>query len=195
MPRAYNLEPFQSENIGDCMKHKTMPDLNFLRNILDYNPDTGEFRWKVNVAYQVKASDIAGCIRIINNDKKYQIVIDKKQYLSHRIAYYYVTGIDPAEKQIDHKNGNGLDNRFINLRLAIHAENSKNYKKPINNTSGFKGVSWHKQNKKWQSNIKVNNKKIYLGTFNSKLYAAVVYARAEKHYFGEWRRDRKYING
>lgn len=168
-----------------------MPELNYLKSILDYNPDTGEFTWKVDRGGLAKAGNIAGSLVLDKRDfnsKYYYIMADRKMYKLHRLAYFYVTGTDPGDMQIDHINGNTLDNRFENLRLATNAQNSKNYKKPITNKSGFKGVSWCKQNKKWYAQIKVNNKKIYLGRYNSKLYAALVYARAAKKYFGEWRR-------
>lgn len=180
------------------MKHKPMPDLNFLRSILDYNPDTGVFRWKVNRGENKVIGQIAGCLwyNPKNPEFKYhRIIINRNQYKAHRLAYYYFTSIDPNNLQIDHINGNGLDNRFNNLRLSTQIDNTKNLKKPIHNTSGIKGVSYDKQNKKWKAQIQINKKNINLGRFDSKLYAAVVYARAEKHYFGEWRRDRKHING
>ena len=122
------------------------------------------------------------------DSKYYVIAITGKQYNLHRLAYYYITGIDPTEKEVDHKNGNSLDNRFENLRLATGADNIKNQKKRKTNTSGFKGVSWDKKNKKWRARIQVNNKLIHLGCYNNKFYAALVYARAAKHYFGEFRR-------
>jgi len=168
-----------------------MPDLNFLKSILDYNPDTGEFTWKVSTARCIKVGQVAGYLWVNTKrpENKYcKITINQKRYLLHRLAYFYMTGIDPAEKEVDHINGNTLDNRFENLRLASSSDNNKNQKKPKNNTSGFKGVSWHKQHKKWNAQIKVNYKRIHLGYYNSKFYAALVYARAAKKYFGEWRR-------
>jgi hypothetical protein len=168
-----------------------MPDLNFLKSILDYCPDTGVFRWKVSTARCIKAGQIAGYLWVNTKRpdcKYYKIAINGKKYLLHRLTYYYITGIDPAEKEIDHINGNTLDNRFKNLRLASNADNNKNQKKPKNNTSGFKGVVWHKISKKWNAQIKVNYKRIHLGYYTNKFYAALVYARAAKHYFGEWRR-------
>ena len=178
------------------MKNKPLPELFYLKSILDYDPDTGIFTWKVNRCRLAKAGSVAGCL-LINpkrpDVKYYQININGKIYRLHRLAYYYVTGIDPAENEVDHKNGNSLDNRFNNLRLATDSQNSRNQKKSKDNTSGFKGVSWDKQHKKWRARIGVNNKTINLGYYTNKFYAALVYARAAKKYFGEWRRDRKHV--
>ena len=168
-----------------------MPEWNYLKSILDYNPHTGVFTWKVSFRNNIKIGQIAGCLWIDkrNPDSKYyQIVITGKQYKLHRLAYFYITNIDPTEKDIDHINGNSLDNRFENLRLATNADNNKNKKKHKNNKSGYKGVSWHKRIKKWQAEIQVNNKQIPLGYYTNKFYAALVYARAAKKYFGEFRR-------
>ena len=173
------------------MKHMPMPDLNYLKSILDYDPDTGVFRWKVSLNRRIKIDSIAGCLCVNpkNPDEKYyRIKINGKLYGTHRLAYYYVTGIDPDKLEIDHKNGNTLDNRFDNLRIATHGNNQKNCKKYKTNISGFKGVCWSKQYKKWNARIQVNNKQINLGCYNNKIYAALVYARAAKKYFKEWRR-------
>lgn len=176
------------------MKNLPMPELSYLKSILDYCPDTGIFTWKVSRNRLAKAGDIAGTLWINYknfNDKRYHIKIDGKLYMIHRIAYYYVSGIDPLENEVDHINGNTLDNRFDNLRLATHADNTKNCKKYKNNTSGFKGVDFHRG--KWRARIQVNKKIIYLGYYTNKFYAALVYTRAAKYYFGKWRRDRKHV--
>ena len=171
-------------------------ELNYIKSILNYDPDTGIFTWKVSNTNRVKVGQIAGylCPHQKNpNQKYYKIGINGKLYMLHRLAFYYVTSIDPAKNEVDHINGNSLDNKFKNLRLANRANNTKNCRKHKDNTSGFKGVSWDKKLKKWRAQIKVNNKQINLGSYTNKFYAAVVYTRAAKHYFGEWRRDRKHV--
>jgi len=87
---------------------------------------------------------------------------------------------------VDHKNGNGLDNQLNNLRTCNKQQNHFNQKTNKNNTSGFKGVIWHKQLNKWQSRICVNRKRIYLGHFNNIIDAAKAYNEAAMKYFGEF---------
>lgn len=81
----------------------------------------------------------------------------------------------PDEFVVDHINGNTLDNRRKNLRVCEHKENLRNRGTPANNTSGFKGVSWHSDSEKWVANIKADGKPKYIGTFDCKVDAAKAY--------------------
>jgi hypothetical protein len=99
-----------------------------------------------------------------------------------------VTGIDPLENTIDHKNLNKKDNRFINLRLATQNNQQHNRKKFKTNTSGYKGVSWCKRTQKWQTSIMVNNKRKHLGYYISPIRAFAVYRQAAKELHREFKR-------
>lgn len=92
----------------------------------------------------------------------------------------------PKGLMVDHINGDTLDNRRCNLRICTNAENQRNQKLKTLNTSGYKGVCWHKIRKKWMSNIKFNNKTIYLGYFDNIIDAAIAYDTAAVKYFGEF---------
>lgn len=94
----------------------------------------------------------------------------------------------PIGMEVDHKNGNGLDNRKKNLRLCTRAENSRNRGKSKNNTSGYKGVFYHIKARKWIAQIVCNRRKIYLGIFNDKKQAYVAYVKACDKYHGEYAR-------
>ena len=92
----------------------------------------------------------------------------------------------PEGMEVDHINGNSLDNRKSNLRICTHKENVRNQKLSAANTSGYRGVSWNKASKKWEAYIKVNQKRIYLGKFVDILDAARAYAKKAKECFGEF---------
>lgn len=96
----------------------------------------------------------------------------------------------PASKvQIDHINGDKLDNRYSNLRIASCQENAFNRKKPsVKCTSKYKGVLKRKNSKKWEARIKINAKAIYLGTFINEIDAAKAYNAAAQQYFGKFAR-------
>jgi len=86
----------------------------------------------------------------------------------------------------DHIDGNGFNNRRCNLRVATYAQNNRNQRLASHNTSGYKGVSWAKRERKWRSSITVNNKMCHLGYFNNKEDAYKAYCEAAIEYFGEY---------
>ena len=86
----------------------------------------------------------------------------------------------------DHINHNGLDNRRSNLRAATTAQNNHNQRPQIGTSSRFKGVTWHKQIKKWQAAIKIDGRCVYLGVFLSEEEAALAYNAAALDAYGEY---------
>jgi hypothetical protein len=87
---------------------------------------------------------------------------------------------------VDHRNGDGLDNRRTNIRLCTREQNNRSVSKRRTNTSGYKGVTWHGQRKKWQAYIKFNGIKKSLGLYINKHVAAQAYNVAAKNYHGEF---------
>jgi len=149
-----------------------------LKELLDYDPETGVFRWKVAKGTKRKLS-IAGTPTTSGH---IHIAIDRKKYFAHRLVFLYMYGSLPTDCT-DHINGIGSDNRLANLRLATRAENSRNCRKPKNNKSGVKGVYWNKKDRKWRAAFKINNREFHIGSFDSLIDAenAIKISRDEAH--------------
>ena len=118
---------------------------------------------KVSRNYRAKKGQETGGI---NSDGYFHMRFRQRIYFNHRVIYFLNTGIDPEEKQVDHIDGNELNNKISNLRLATHKQNQDNRKKQKNNTSGVTGVSWHKRDNRYYAHILYNKKKFSLGHFN-----------------------------
>lgn len=119
-----------------------------------------------------------------NTKKEYaKISIKRKTIKMHRLIMNTPQGMDT-----DHINGNGLDNRKSNLRICTQSQNEANKGLQKNNTSGFKGVQWNKQYKKWSAKINKNKKSFYVGYFTDKKEAAKAYNTKAKELFGEFAR-------
>ncbi len=147
-----------------------------LKNILDYNPKTGTFIWKKKTSRmsRIKVGQIAGSL----DSKGYsKIKIYKIHYRASRLAWLYMTGNWP-EFEIDHKNRIRDDDSWGNLRESTHSQNKANVGIMSNNSSGYKGVSWSKNNNKWIVNIMINGKSKYLGLYTDKKIAALAYNKA-----------------
>jgi len=112
-----------------------------------------------------------------------RVGLKQKIVKMHRL----ILGLDFDDgRQGDHINMDTLDNRRANLRIAIHAQNQRNRGRNANNTSGYKGVYWNKQKKKWRAYIKVNGKQKYLGYFDDPIKAARAYDEAAKKHHKEF---------
>lgn len=152
-----------------------------LQELFAYDPAIGVF-----VRRQRRGSGRAGQIAGTDNGWGYlQIVIDRKIYVAHRLAWLYVTGEWPA-RQLDHINGIRNDNRLANLRGATGSQNHCNIPKYKNSSTGVKGVSLHARIGKYQATIQVNNKKRFLGYFADVDSAAAAYAEAAKVLHGDY---------
>lgn len=155
-----------------------------LKDLLHYNPDTGVFTWNKSIS-RIKKGDIAGSINI-NADgyKRIRIEIKRKKHQAHRLAWFYMYGRWPIN-QIDHIDGNPLNNRILNIRECSNSENQQNRSLNKNNNSGYFGVTFHKPTGKFQSQIRKNGKNKYLGRFDNpeEAHKAYVIAKAKLHTF------------
>ena len=92
----------------------------------------------------------------------------------------------PPDLEVDHIDHNALNNQKYNLRICTHAQNDRNSKIRNDNTSGYKGVSWRPDRKKWRANININMRQLHLGYFDDPKSAAKAYNKAALIHFGEF---------
>jgi hypothetical protein len=130
--------------------------------------ENGNLYWK-NTFSRIKAGQKAGS----PSTRGYWVVgINQKRYKLHRLIFLMHNGFMPI--YVDHVNGNTSDNRIENLRVATASQNAYNSKKPKNNTSGLKNISWDKKTKKWVVRLKINEKLKNFGRYNDIDYAKFV---------------------
>lgn len=149
-----------------------------LKQLIHYSKKTGLFTWKEDRGTVYKKGSIAGGR---TKSGYIKITVKGKTHQAHRLAYFYVTGHYPKKKWIvDHINGKRSDNRWCNLRLVEHHENSKNKRISSRNKSGVVGV--HRVGKKWRAGIRIKGKHIHLGTYDNKKDAIKARELANKRY-------------
>lgn len=165
------------------------------RERFEYVPETGDLFWKdigpehfpTMRGYRIFRTRFAGTrAGYINADGYVRVRVGGRLVCAHRLIWAIVHGYDPKE-QVDHRDGNPENNRLDNLREATNRQNSMNRDIRANNTSGHKGVSWHRTNQKWQAYIGANGM-VYLGYYATKEEAAAAYQAAALELHGDFRR-------
>jgi len=148
-----------------------------LRELLNYNPETGIFTRKVVTCNKVKIGDIAGNL---NHQGYIQLRVLGIIRQAHRLAWLYMTGNHP-KGEIDHINGNRADNSFTNLRDVTKQQNIENQRLPQKgNKSKFLGVDYRSHKNKWVAQIQSNGVKHYLGIYNTPEEAHAAYTEAKR---------------
>lgn len=144
----------------------------------DCDADLAELNWSV--------------LQCPNNSSQQAIRMDysrkqKKQIRLHRVVLSHKLGRSlKGGEQVNFVDDNSLNCRRMNLRIATHMQNMWHRKTHRNNTSGFKGVDWHKPTYKWRASIQVAGRKIHLGSFDIPEDAHAAYCEAAKKEFGEF---------
>jgi hypothetical protein len=176
------------------MAAKTLPDREYVRECLDYNPDTGKFRWRArpfahfmnswrhnwwNAKYAGKAAghNLHGYVRI---------KLDGALFGAHRLAWLLERG-EPVPAEIDHINGISSDNWISNFRAADRGQNVANTGRLRNNRSGVKGVRVIRSGR-FEARIRANGTPHILGVFDTKEEAAEARRTAAIRLHGEFAR-------
>lgn len=151
-----------------------------LRELFDYNPKTGVFTRIATAGSRGPAGVEAGTL---NNMGYLRVMIDRRSYLAHRLAWLWVFGnLPPAGSEVDHINGIGTDNRIRNLRLVTHRQNSRNQVLNCRNTSGHAGVHYLRRKDRWLAYIRVDGRWKHLGEHDRFEDACRVRKQAEQYH-------------
>jgi hypothetical protein len=147
-----------------------------LREVLIYDPDNGSFIWRDSLGGPSVKGKPAG--RPVAWGPKYpdrfyvRIGIDRRRYYAQVLAYLWMTGEMPTH-EVDHRDGDGANNRWCNLRAATRAQNGRNRSGLArHNSSGFAGVCFHHGARRWRAYLTIDHKQIHLGLFDTPEEAA-----------------------
>lgn len=162
-----------------------LPNQDELRALLDYDPSTGLFYWKVSRTG--RGGGIGSVAGALDRKGHRDITIKGQRYKAHRLAWFWVHGEWPSD-QIDHKDNCPDHNWIDNLRVATDSQNRMNARRPRHNTSGFKGVSWQKGRQKWQAKLQKDGRTIFIGRFGTAEEAQTAYQQAAALHFGAFAR-------
>ena len=164
-------------------------EVNRVRECFDYKD--GALYWKVKKARRTKIGQRAGSF-----DEKtgyYRVHIDSKMQKLHRVIFLYHHGYLP--NYVDHIDGNKTNNKIENLRESTFSENCMNQKVSTRNTSGTKGVMWHKRDKRWFVQLRINSKCHSFGYYEDKELAELVAMEATNKFHKEFSAYKGVLNG
>lgn len=158
-------------------------NLERLNQLFELDADAGVLRRRVASNNRVRVGEVAGS----PGAKGYLVAgVDGKKQRVHRVIFLMAYGWLP--EQVDHINGNRLDNRPANLRAASGAQNRHNTRIPATNKSGAKGVHLHAQSGKWRARCQVNGKKYSLGIHESVQLASAAATEFREKFHGQFAR-------
>lgn len=164
--------------------YRPLPSVELLWELFDYKPLTGELVWRKAPCNRVRPGSCTGSMHM----QGYVTTrVDKVSYLTHRLIWAWLHAKDPANFDIDHADGNRLNNTWRNLRLATTAQNASNSKTRKHNATGIKGVRISSSGN-FQARITKAGVTHHLGTFHTAEEAALAYKKAAERLHGEFSR-------
>lgn len=155
------------------------PTLDKYQEVLRYDPEEGQFYW----VKHPKKESLNGCSAGYMDNKGY-MRINALGYSApgHRLAFLFMTGNWPVD-EVDHKNCNRFDNRWVNLRETDRCTNQQNLRGPLsNNKCGFLGVMRSQNKKRFVARIEVDGVSYQVGTFDTPEEAHAAYVEAKRKY-------------
>jgi hypothetical protein len=178
------------------LAYKPLPSAEKLQFYFSYDPATGSLRWQ-NVPLRAKGSLLGAEAGVVVKNRYVRIMFEKGQFFAHRLIWRIVTGDDPGDLTVDHRDNNGLNNRWSNLRLATAGEQAANrprfsHKYGAPTAPYPKGVELYfvtdAGEPRFRSRITLRGQVTRLGTFGTAEEAHAAYCAAVERYHGEFAR-------
>lgn len=177
-------------------KANPLPDHAYLQALLAYDLNTGILTWRPRPpelfahmsTYRLWNARFAGKpAGYLHTSGHINVDIGDQRTFAHRVIWKLMMGEDPPD-EIDHRDTNKANNRWGNLRVSTHTQNSQNRALRSDSTSGFRGVGWHKGKGKWRVRIYINGKCKSLGYYDNIEPATAAYSAAAAKAYGEFYR-------
>jgi hypothetical protein len=174
---------------------KPLPERARLLTLFDYDPETGDLRWRLRPADQFRTPNAFAMwnkryagkpIRSADADGYLRVTIDYKRFQAHRVIFKILHDQEPA--QIDHEDTVKSNNRPRNLRPSDQFTNQYNTSAHKDGTSGFKGVSFLKSKGKFRAIISCRGRRYFLGYSETAIGAAALYEASARRFHGEFAR-------
>lgn len=171
-----------AENLDQERIAKDLPSQSELREIFDYNPETGELIWRHRPEKSGQLNGrFSGKVAGTTHKGYVRVKLDGQKYQAHRLIWMLAYGEIPSDKMVDHENGIGDDNRLSNLRLASNQQNQQN--RSCDKGRGYKGV--YRKGGRWKAEITTSEGRKYLGLFKTPEHAAIAYDAAARRWHGD----------
>ena len=194
MPRnnlfVKNGDPYDDRiaNIGMVPDKPKELTHEYLKQCIDYNPETGEFKWKITAGQAVYGND-AFCINIVgNNYTSLATTIIDKEYTTNRLIVFWMTGYLPSPKRIIMN----IDNNVLNLKwsnIKVGNRSESQMKMRNNGILASKGVTFNDRGNKYRAIIHINGKRKHLGYYPTEAEAHAAYMKAARKHYGELAND------
>lgn len=170
--------------MAERLRRRRQVTLERLKELFEYLPAEGCFLRLTSHSGYSRGRRIFGVTTACGHRR---IAIDGIGYFAHNLAWFYMTGTWP-DPMVDHKDTDGHNNRWVNLREATQTENNANTRKRDGTSSRFKGVTYIPSRRRWQASLKVRGRSLFLGRHTTEEEAAAAYAVKAKEVFGEFAR-------
>jgi hypothetical protein len=188
----------------DQMAPRQLPPAEYLRQCFSYDPNTGALTWRERPREHFSEDKVwrrwntryagtqAGSVRPTGprHESPYIFVcLGGIARAAHRIIWAIIYGVEPSAL-VDHRDSDGTNNRLTNLREATYAQNTMNrrHDRRVARLGRLKGTKFHKRDRRWTASIRINTKRVHLGSFGTEEEAHRAYCAAAKTHFGDFAR-------